>query len=49
VDNSKPGHPRIVVDFLDWNLEANPSPDLFTFNKPSDAKEIGLLKDLAGK
>lgn len=49
VDNSKPGHPRIVVDFLDWNLDVNPSPDLFTFSKPSDAKEIGLLKDLTGK
>ena len=42
-------HPRIVVDFLDWDLNATPSNDMFTFNKPSDAKEIEMLKLTAGK
>ena len=49
VDKSKPGHPRMVVDFLDWNLQAQPSADLFTFAKPSDAKQIELLKEVTGK
>jgi hypothetical protein len=46
VDKSKPWHPRITVDFLDWNLAAAASPELFTFSKPPDAKEIGLLQEL---
>jgi hypothetical protein len=41
VDNSKPERPRIVVDFLDWDLQATPEPNLFTFNKPTEAREIG--------
>lgn len=45
VDKAKPWHPRITVDFLDWDLNATPAPDLFTFNKPPDAKEIGLLRE----
>lgn len=47
IDKTKPDHPRIVVDFLDWNLDAKPAPDLFTFNKPADAKEIQVLKESA--
>lgn len=49
IDKTNPWHPRITVDFLDWDLNAAPSPDLFTFNKPPDAKEIGLLKELTRK
>jgi hypothetical protein len=49
VDNSKPGHPRIVVDFFDWNFNASPNSGLFTFSKPADAKEIQLLKEAARK
>lgn len=49
IDKTKPWHPRITIDFLDWDLNAAPSPDLFTFNKPPDAKEIGLLKELTRK
>ena len=49
IDKNKPGQPRIIVDFLDWNLNATPSSDLFTFTKPSDAKEIDLLKESATK
>jgi hypothetical protein len=45
IDKTQPERPRIVVDFLDWNLNASPSADLFTFKKPPDAKEIGLLKE----
>ena len=45
VDKTKPWHPRITVDFLEWDLNPTPSPDLFTFNKPPDAKEIGLLRE----
>jgi hypothetical protein len=45
VDKTKPWHPRMTVDFVDWDLNAIPAPDLFTFNKPPDAKEIGLLQE----
>jgi len=37
------------VDFLDWNLNAKPAADLFTFAKPPDAKQIELLKELPRK
>jgi len=46
IDNNKPGHARIV-DFLKWRLLASPSPDLFTFNRPADAKKIQLLNEAA--
>jgi hypothetical protein len=49
VDKTIPSHPRIIVDFLDWNLEANVSEDQFAFTKPPDAKEIQLLRDVAKK
>jgi hypothetical protein len=49
IDKTKPWHPRITVDFLNWDLNATPSPELFTFNKPPDAKEIGLLQELTRK
>jgi hypothetical protein len=49
IDKTKPEHPRVIVDFLDWDLNASPSADLFTFKKPDDAKEIQLLKDVDGK
>jgi hypothetical protein len=44
-----PHHARVVVDFLDWNFTASPSDDMFTFNKPPDAKEIEMLKISAEK
>jgi hypothetical protein len=44
VDKRTPEHPRVVVDFLDWDLNANPRNDLFTFQTPADAKEIELMK-----
>jgi len=49
IDNSKPERPRIAIDFLDWNLNATPTPDLFTFQKPADAQQIDLLKQAATK
>jgi hypothetical protein len=47
IDKTQPEHPRIVVDFLDWNLDAKPSADLFTFHKPADAQEIQVLVESA--
>jgi hypothetical protein len=47
IDRSKPEYPRVTIDFLDWDLNAAPSADLFTFKKPDDAKEIEILKDIA--
>jgi hypothetical protein len=44
IDKTQEGHPRIVVDFLNWNLNPSPNTDLFTFKKPSDATEIEVLK-----
>ena len=49
VDKRTPQHPRITIDFLDWNLNPSLSPDLFTFSKPPDAKEIDVLKESARK
>jgi len=49
IDKRTPEHPRITIDFLDWNLNATLSPDLFTFSKPPDAKEIEVLKQTARK
>ncbi len=39
-----PREPRVTVDFLEWNLNANLSPDSFTFHKPQDAKQIEFIK-----
>lgn len=47
IDRSKPEYPRVTIDFIDWDLNATPSADLFTFKKPDDAKEIEILKDIA--
>jgi outer membrane lipoprotein-sorting protein len=49
VDKTKPEHLRVAIDFLDWNLNAAPTPDLFTFQKPADAQQIDLLKQAATK
>lgn len=44
IDKTGEGHPRIVVDFLNWDLNVSPNADLFTFKKPADATEIEVLK-----
>lgn len=44
IDTSKPHRPRVTVDFLDWDFSATAGSDMFTFEKPADAKEIELLK-----
>jgi hypothetical protein len=41
--------PRVTIDFLEWNLSANPPPDLFVFQKPADAKAIQFLEANGGK
>jgi hypothetical protein len=43
IDRSEAYQPRVTVDFLDWNLKATPAADLFTFNKPADAREVPIL------
>jgi hypothetical protein len=47
IDKTQQGHPRTVADFLNWNLNASPSADLFTFEKPAGATEIQVLKQAA--
>jgi len=44
INKDKPHNPRIVVDFLDWDLNASPTDDMFVFHKPEDAHEIEMLK-----
>jgi hypothetical protein len=44
-----PGSPRIAADLSDWDLSANPAPDLFTFHKPAGAHQIELLKTIEEK
>jgi hypothetical protein len=38
-----PRQPRVTVDFSDWNLNAKPPNDFFTFQKPQDAVAISFL------
>jgi len=49
IDKSNPHRPRISVTFFDWDLNPSTSNDMFTFNKPADAKEIEMLKMVAEK
>ena len=45
----KPGTPRIAVDFSDWNLHAQPSPETFQFVKSGGAQQTDLLPATGGK
>jgi hypothetical protein len=36
------GHPRVTVDFSDWNLNAEIPADAFTFVKPEGAKQVSF-------
>jgi len=49
IDKTLPHNPRISIDFLDWNFSPDISAATFTFNKPADAREIQMLKDVAEK
>ena len=49
VDKSEAYLPRISIDFFDWNFAATPSPDMFTFNKPADAKEVQIPPEMSKK
>jgi hypothetical protein len=42
IDRSKTYMPRHVIQFLEWDLEANPKESYFTFTPPPDAKQIQL-------
>lgn len=45
----KPGAPRTVVDFSEWNLHAQPKPETFQFVKLGGAQQTDLLPDTGGK
>jgi hypothetical protein len=49
VYKTEPGMPRITMDFLNWNLDAHPQPEMFNFVKPGDAHEIQFFPTRAGK
>lgn len=49
IDKTLPHNPRIAIDFFDWNFSPDISAATFTFNKPADAHEIQMLKDVAEK
>ena len=36
-----PGEPRVMVDFSDWNLNAEVPADAFVFSKPAGAVSVG--------
>jgi hypothetical protein len=46
---TQPGMPRTVMDFSDWNLNAQPDATTFEFVKPADAHEIQFFPMKAGK
>src|SRR5215470_19608265 len=35
--------PRVIVEFSDWNLNPDITPETFSFNKPEGAKQIDFL------
>jgi hypothetical protein len=49
IDTSKPQRLRVIVEFLDWNLDASASDSMFTFAAPDEAHEIEALKLAAEK
>jgi hypothetical protein len=49
VYKTEPGMPRITMDFLNWNLNAQPQPEMFNFVKPGDAHQIQFFPMKAGK
>jgi hypothetical protein len=49
VYKSQPGAPRIMMDFTEWNLDAQTQPEVFDFVKPDDAHEIQFFPSKAEK
>jgi hypothetical protein len=49
VYTSMPRQPRVTIDFSNWNLDATPAADFFTFHKPADAKAISQLSAAPGE
>ena len=45
----KPGMSRVVVDFSEWNLHAQPRPETFQFVKSGGAQQTDLLPATGGK
>jgi hypothetical protein len=43
INKALPGRPRVTVEFSDWNLNASVQPDMFSFKKPTAAREIDFL------
>jgi hypothetical protein len=49
VNKKVEGKPRTIIQFLDWDLSPTVPADEFTFTKPADAREIGILPVTGGK
>lgn len=49
VNKKLEGKPRTIIQFLDWDLSPTVPADEFTFTKPVDAREIGILPVTGGK
>jgi hypothetical protein len=49
IDRTEAFKPRTVVQFMDWDFDANPNDGTFTFNKPADAKEVPIGTETARK
>lgn len=48
VNKNLEGKPRTTIQFLDWDLSPNLGADEFTFTKPADTHEIGMLPTTGG-
>jgi hypothetical protein len=49
VYKTESGMPRVAMDFAQWDLDAHPQPEMFSFVKPEGAHEIQMLPTKAGK
>jgi hypothetical protein len=43
INKSMPHAPRVTVDFLDWNFDAEAKPEMFRFKQPADAKQVPFM------
>lgn len=45
IDTSTPEKLRTTLQFFDWNFNSHPSPTVFNFTRPANAKQIDLLPE----
>lgn len=49
INKNLEGHPRTIIQFLDWEFSPHLTANEFTFNMPADGKQIEVLSAVGGK